>query len=244
MDGVQAVVHLAGASIAERWTAAHKREIRESRVKGTALLARTIAAMPASARPGVLVASSAVGYYGSRGDDLLDESSYPGTDFLADVCVAWEGAATPARDAGVRVVHLRQGVVLSPLGGALAKMLPVFKLAAGAQLGSGSQWMSWIGLHDAVCAFRYCIDSAGISGALNAVAPNPVTNREFTSTLGSVLRRPTFVRVPAFVVETLFGEMGSATLMASQRAQPLRLEQGGFTFDFPHLQTALRHELP
>lgn len=241
--GATAVVHLAGATIAQRWTDAHKRAVRESRVQGTALVARTIASLPAADRPRVLVSASAVGYYGSRGDEWLEEPSRAGTDFLASVCVAWEEAVQPAREAGVRVVCLRQGIVLNPSGGVLARLLPVFRLGAGGRVGDGRQWMSWIGQHDLLRVIRYCIDTDACAGPLNAVAPNPVTNAEFTQAMGRVLRRPTLATVPAFVIKTVFGEMGAGTLLASQRVRPAGLTRAGFAFDAPMLDDALRREL-
>ena len=241
--GVSAVVHLAGATIAQRWTDAHKRSIRESRVQGTKLLAGAIAQLPSAGRPAVLVCASAVGYYGSRGDEWLDESSAHGEDFLAGVCTAWEAAAQPARDAGVRVTCLRQGIVLGAQGGALARLVPVYRFGGGGRVGDGRQWMSWIGLHDLVRAIRFCVDSAAASGPMNAVAPNPVTNAEFTQVMGRVLHRPTIAALPAFAVRTIFGEMGAATLLASQRVRPARLLAAGFSFDSPTLADALRREL-
>jgi uncharacterized protein (TIGR01777 family) len=241
--GVDAVVHLAGAPVGERWTAARKRAIRESRVRGTDLISRTIAALSPGGRPSVLVCSSAVGYYGSRGDAWLDETSTPGTDFLASVARDWEAAAEPARAAGIRVVHLRTGLVLSPKGGALAKMLPAFRLGAGARLGSGKQWMSWIALDDLVRAMQFALATGTLGAAANAVSPAPVTNAEFTSTLAQVLGRPAVAAVPDFALRMLLGEMGEATLLASQRVRPLRLAAAGFEFRHPALESALRFEL-
>jgi len=239
---VDAVVHLAGAPIGERWTAARKRAIRESRVRGTQLVASTIAALPPGQRPRVLVCASGVGFYGSRGDEWLDETSTPGTDFLATVAREWEAAAEPARAAGIRVVHLRNGLILSPHGGALAKMLPVFRLGAGARLGNGRQWMSWIALDDVVRAMQFALVTDTLAGAANAVSPAPVTNAEFTTTLAHVLNRPVLAAVPEFALRVLFGEMGAATLLASQRARPARLAAVGFEFLHPALESALRFE--
>ncbi len=240
LDGVTAVVHLAGAPIAERWTDEHKAAIRASRVRGTELIARTIAQMPV--RPRVLVSGSAVGIYGSRGDEVLTEASAPGSDFLAEVGVAWEEATRAAQEAGVRVVHVRTGIVLSPDGGALGKLLMPFKLGVGGPVGDGRQWMSWIGLHDHVELVRWLIAN-DVSGAVNAVAPHPVTNAEFARVLGEVLHRPAILPVPAFALSLMFGEMAEATLLASQRAEPRAALAGGFTFAEAELAGALRREL-
>ena len=243
LGGVDAVVHLAGAPVGERWTAARKRAIRESRVRGTHLIATAIVGLPVDRRPRVLVCASGVGFYGNRGEEWLDESSAVGTDFLAEVAREWEGAADPARAAGVRVVHLRTGLVLSPLGGALAKMLPAFRLGGGARLGSGKQWLSWIALGDHLRAVRFVIETDQFSGVANAVSPVPVTNAEFTATLGRVLNRPAMAAVPEFALRALFGEMAAATLLTSQRARPVRLEGAGFACEHPRLEGALRFEL-
>jgi uncharacterized protein (TIGR01777 family) len=242
LAGLDAVVHLAGAPVGERWTAERKRAIRDSRVQGTRLVATALAALAPGQRPGVFVCASAVGLYGSRGDEWLDESSAPGTDFLASVAREWEAAADPARTL-MRVVHLRTGLVLNPHGGALARMLPAFRLGAGARLGTGKQWMSWIALHDWVRVVRYALATVALAGPANAVSPAPVTNAEFTTTLGHVLGRPTLATVPAFALRAIFGEMGEATLLASQRVRPVRLETAGFTFSYPLLEDALRFEL-
>ena len=242
LEGADAVVHLAGESIAAgRWTPARKDAIRRSRVDGTRLLAETLARL--SRPPGVLVSASAVGYYGSRGDEALTEASAPGTGFLADVCRAWEAAAQPARDAGIRVVTPRIGMVLAARGGALARMLPPFRLGLGGVVGSGRQYMSWIALDDLVGAIRHVIGDGDVAGAVNAVAPLPVTNREFTRTLGRVLGRPTLAPLPAPVVRLLFGEMGEALLLDGARALPARLQAAGFRFRHPGLEAALRSVL-
>jgi len=238
IGGAGAIVHLAGAPIAVRWTARRKREILESRVQGTR---RIVAAIAREARPpGVLVCASAVGFYGDRGNEELTEESGPGAGFLADVVRAWEREASTA---GIRTVRLRFGVVLSPDGGALAKMLPAFRMGVGGRLGTGAQWMSWIALHDLVRVIRFAIGTHTLSGPVNAVAPRPVTNAVFTATLGSVLRRPALLPVPAFALRVLFGEMAEPTMLASQRVFPARLEHAGFQFEFPALDGALRHEL-
>jgi uncharacterized protein (TIGR01777 family) len=241
LERVDAVVHLAGEPIAQRWTAAAKRRIRESRVRGTELLAGTIASL--AQPPRVLVSGSAMGIYGDRGDEELDETSAPGRDFLAEVATAWEAAAEPAAGAGVRVVRLRTALVLSPRGGALAKLLPPFRMGVGGRLGSGRQWVSWIGLDDAVGAIRHAIGTELLAGPVNLAAPAPVTNAEFTETLARVLRRPAIVPMPAFALRLMFGEMGEATLLSSQRMRPRRLLDSGYRFLYPALEPALRHEL-
>lgn len=236
------VVHLAGDNVAAgRWTQARKDAIRTSRVVGTRLLSEALAKL--ANPPRALIAASAIGYYGDRGDDRLTEDSPPGTGFLADVCRQWEAATEPAVQAGIRVVNLRTGVVLSAVGGALARMLTPFKFGLGGIVGSGRQYMSWIALDDLVAAIRHLILADDVSGPVNAVSPNPVTNREFTKTLGRVLRRPTILPLPAAVVRLLFGEMGQALLLASARIVRLRLQTSGFEFSHPHLEDALRHEL-
>jgi uncharacterized protein (TIGR01777 family) len=241
LDGVDAVVHLAGEPIAQRWSADKKRSIRETRVRGTELLARTIADM--SGGPRVLLSGSAVGYYGDRGDELLDEQSAAGTDFLARVAREWEQATASASDAGVRVVHVRTGVVLSPKGGALAKLLLPFRMGVGGPIGNGHQWMSWISLHDQLRAMEHALASSDMAGPVNFVAPNPVTNAEFASTLGLVLTRPALVPVPSVAVELLYGEMARATILAGQRVLPKALAASGFEFAHPTLEQALRYEL-
>lgn len=236
--GIDAFVHLAGANVGERWTPAHRREIRDSRVLGTALVARTAAAL--TPRPRVLVCASAVGIYGDAGDVVLDEASPAGSDFLADVGRAWEAAADPARQAGIRTVHLRFGVVLSRRGGALARMLPVFRLGGGGKLASGRQWMSWISMEDAVGAVQFALARETLVGAVNAVAPSPVTNAEFTETLARVVHRPALFPVPAFALNLMFGEMAQGTLLASQRVVPRQLLAAGYAFRHATLEPALR----
>ncbi len=236
-----AVVNLAGEPVAHRWTSERKHAIRESRVRTTAMLAQAIASAPR--KPSVFLSGSAVGYYGDGGDALLDESSAPGTDFLARVCVEWEAATAPAVDAGIRVVLLRTGIVMSPRGGALAKLLPIFRLGGGGPLGSGGQWMSWIGLTDHVRAMEHALITESMRGPANLVAPNPVTNGEFATTLGRVLARPALVPVPSFALELLYGEMARATLIAGQRVLPKALSAAAFEFSQPTLEGALRAEL-
>jgi uncharacterized protein len=242
LEGVDAVVHLAGESLAaHRWTESFKAEIRNSRVRGTQLLCNALAGL--GTRPGVLVSASAVGYYGDRGDELVGESSSPGKGFLADVCREWEAATQAARDAGIRVVNLRLGVVLSPKGGALAQMLTPFKLGVGGAIGSGRQYFSWIALDDLVSAIGFVLRTAAMSGPVNAVAPQPVTNREFTKTLGRVLGRPTVLPMPAFAARLAFGEMADEMLLSGARVEPRALLASGFKFQYPELESALRYVL-
>ncbi|MXY16304.1 MAG: TIGR01777 family protein, partial [Acidobacteria bacterium] len=242
LDGIDAVVHLAGENIAGgRWTAARKARIRDSRVDGTHRLCAALAGLDAP--PRVLVAASAIGYYGDRGDELLDEAASPGIGFLPEVSRAWEAAAAPAREAGIRVVHLRIGIVLSPAGGALGQMLLPFKLGVGGVLGSGDQYMSWISIGDVVGIVRYALANESLSGPVNAVAPQAVTNREFTRTLGAVLRRPTILPAPAFAMRLALGEMADALLLASTRVDPAALRATAFEFQHPELDGALRHVL-
>lgn len=239
---LDAVVHLAGENIAGgRWTAARKARIRDSRVEGTGALCRGLAAL--DPRPATLVAASAVGFYGDRGDERLDESSPAGTGFLADVCQEWEAAAAPAREAGIRVVHLRIGIVLTPAGGALGQMLLPFKMGVGGVIGSGRQFMSWIALDDLVAAVLHAAVTDGLEGPVNAVAPNPATNAEFTKTLGRVLGRPTILPMPAFGARLAFGEMADHLLLGGARVEPTRLGETGFQFGYPDLDGALRHLL-
>lgn len=241
MEGLDAVIHLAGEPIAQRWTASAKRRIRESRVRGTELLSTTIASL--TRPPRVMLSGSAMGIYGDRGDEILDEMSPLGTGFLADVAREWEAATFPAARAGIRVVHLRTGLVLSPRGGALAKLLLPFRLGLGGRVGSGRQWVSWITLDDTVGAIRHAMSSEPLFGPVNLAAPNAVTNAELTATLAKVLKRPAVFPVPAPVMRLAFGEMGAATLLASQRMRPRRLAESGYVFRHPLLEGALRHEL-
>jgi uncharacterized protein (TIGR01777 family) len=235
-------VHLAGENVAAgRWNDARKLRIRSSRVDGTRMLAAALAQMERP--PRALITASAVGYYGDRGDAWMDERSAPGTGFLAEVCRAWEAATEPARSAGIRVAHLRFGVVLSAAGGALKRMLLPFKLGAGGVLGSGDQYMSWISIDDAVGAIVHAVAERSIAGPVNAVAPAPVTNREFTQALGRVLRRPTVFPMPAFAARLAFGEMADEMLLASTRVRPSRLEETGYRFEHTSVEQALRHVL-
>jgi len=237
-----AVIHLAGEAVAEgRWTTEKKQRIRDSRVAGTRLIAEAIARV--EPRPRVFVSASAIGFYGNRADEILDETSAPGTGFLAGVCREWEAAGTAARGAGVRTVHPRIGIVLSTEGGALAKLLTPFRLGAGGQLGDGKQFMSWIALDDMIAGLVFALENESVAGAVNFVAPNPVTNAEFTHTLGGVLQRPTLFTVPKFAARLAFGEMADAVLLAGQRVMPERLQQAGYEFKYTQLEAALRHLL-
>lgn len=238
LEGLRGAVNLAGESLfALRWTAAKKRRIVESRVRSTGLLASTLAGL--ARPPAVLVNASAVGWYGDRGDEVLDESSAPGDDFLARTCVAWEEALAPAAAAGIRAVPLRTGVVLSWDGGALATMRRPFSLGLGGRIGSGRQHMSWIALDDVVSAYVHALDRPGVRGPVNAVAPEPATNAGFTRAVGRALGRPTPFPLPAPAVRLLLGEMGEALLLVSQRVHPGALEASGFRFGFPTLGHAL-----
>jgi uncharacterized protein (TIGR01777 family) len=242
LEGFDAVIHLAGESIASgRWTVEKKRRIRESRVKGTQLLSQTLAQL--TKPPAVLISASAIGYYGSRGDELLTEESKPGEGFLADVCMEWENATKSAEEKGIRTVHARFGIILDPEGGALAKMLTPFRMGVGGKVGDGKQWMSWITLDDVVDGLRFLLEKSSISGPVNFVAPNPVVNAEFTKALGHALSRPTFFPVPGFVAQIAFGEMGEALLLASQRVDPTRLKVSGYKFHHEKIDDALSHLL-
>ncbi|PIE18914.1 MAG: TIGR01777 family protein [Proteobacteria bacterium] len=242
LEGADVVVHLAGAPIADqRWNDARKARINNSRVRGTRTLATALAKL--KDKPRVLISASAVGYYGDRGDALLDATSPPGDGFLAAVCQAWEEETRPAAEAGIRVVNLRIGVVLDPRGGALAKMLPAFKLGAGGPVGGGGQWMSWITLDDLVGAIHFLMFTEQAQGPINAVAPNPVTNKAFSRALGEALKRPAFLPIPALAIKAMFGEMGEATVLASQRVQAKELMDLGFQFGDPEIGPALRRML-
>lgn len=242
LEGLDAAVHLAGENISSgRWTATRKARIRSSRVDGTRLLASTLAGLDRP--PRAFVSASAIGYYGDRGDEELDEQSAPGAGFLAAVCKEWEEAVRPAADAGTRVVRLRFGVILSPSGGALQKMLPPFRLGLGGVIGNGRQYMSWLALDDAVGIVHHALIDGSLSGAVNAVAPHPLTNRDFTKILGRVLSRPTLFPVPAFAARLTFGEMADELLLASTRVVPRKLEESNYRFRFAELEPALRHLL-
>jgi len=239
LDGVDAVVHLAGEPIAQRWNDDVKQKIRESRATGTRHLVQALST--ARQRPAVLVCGSAVGYYGSRGEEILTEASASGKGFMADVCVAWEKEADLAESLGIRVVKLRTGVVLGLNGGALAKMLPPFKAGMGGKMGHGDQWMSWVHLDDLVGIIQHVLDNP-VRGPVNGTSPNPVTNADFTKALGHSLSRPAVVPMPAFTLKFMFGEM-SDVLLASQRVLPKAAEGAGYTFRYPALEPALANVL-
>jgi uncharacterized protein (TIGR01777 family) len=240
LAGVDAVVHLAGAAIAEgRWSDDRKRELVESRTAGTALLARTLASLEPA--PAVLVSGSAIGIYGLRGDEELTEESSPGDDFLADLVQRWEAAAVPAIEAGIRTAYARTGLVMARQGGILGVVLPLFKSFLGGKLGSGKQWMSWVTIDDEVGAIRHLIDTDGLAGPYNVVAPEPVTNAEFTAALGRAVGRPTVLPVPSFGPKALFGgEKAELTIFASQRVRSDKLAASGYTFRHPDIETGLR----
>ncbi|GAB5444089.1 MAG: hypothetical protein Fues2KO_44380 [Fuerstiella sp.] len=242
LESVDAIVHLAGESIASgRWNERLKQKIRSSRIEGTRNLVQSIAAV--ENRPKVLVCASAIGYYGDRGDRELEESAAAGEGFLADVCQQWEAEAQKATELGLRVVNLRIAMVLSPEGGALQKMLLPFKLGMGGVVGSGKQYWSWIGLHDLVRIIQFCLMKENVAGPVNASSPQPVTNYEFTKTLGTVLHRPTVLPVPAPLARLGLGEMADALLLPSTRVVPAKLKQTGFEFHHADLHDALAYEL-
>ncbi|HEX8503168.1 MAG TPA: TIGR01777 family oxidoreductase [Pyrinomonadaceae bacterium] len=242
LEGHDAAVHLAGENVGEgRWDDEKKRRIMESRRKGTGLLAGALAGL--GAKPRVLVSASATGFYGDRGAEVLREESASGTDFLSEVCREWEKATLQASEAGIRVVHLRIGVVLSAEGGALPKMLTPFKLGVGGKIGGGGQYMSWITLEDLLGVIRRAVEDESLRGPVNAVAPQQVTNAEFTKALGRALGRPTFFAVPAFAARLAFGETADALLLASARVEPARLRGAGFQFKHPEIEGALRSVL-
>jgi len=238
VTGFDAVIHLAGESLMGRWTESKKARIRNSRIPTTAKLASALAR--ATTKPGVFLSASAIGYYGNRGDEVLHEDSGPGSGFAADLAREWEHASLPAADAGIRTVQMRIGVVLTPAGGALRQMLPPFKMGVGGRLGNGRQWMSWIDLQDVVGAIQHILRSDLICGAVNLVAPKPVTNAEFTKILGGVLSRPTLFPLPAFAARLAFGQMADELLLASQRVEPAKLISSGYPFRFPTLEASLR----
>jgi uncharacterized protein (TIGR01777 family) len=242
LEGFDAVVHLAGESIASgRWTGEKKRAIRDSRVKGTTLLSDALARL--SRPPAVFISASAIGYYGNRGDELLTETSAPGRDFLAGVCIEWENATRTAVEKGIRTVNTRFGIILDAEEGALGKMLTPFRMGIGGRVGDGKQWVSWITIEDVVGGLKSMIDDASVRGPVNFVTPNPVTNAEFTKMLGHVLSKPTLFPVPVFGVRLAFGEMADALLLASQRVEPRVLKERGFVYQWPMLEPALRHLL-
>lgn len=241
LEGIDAVVHLAGENIVGRWTPEKKRRIRDSRVQGTRLLAETVAGL--SEKPRAMVCASAIGYYGDRGNELLREESEPGGAFLSEVVKEWEAAAAPAREAGVRVANLRFGVVLSAEGGALGTTLPIFKLGLGGKVGSGRQWWSWVALDDVAGAIIHALENESVEGPVNVVAPNPMTNAEYTKVLGDVLNRPTLFPLPAPAARAMLGEVADELLLASARVEPAKLKETGYEFRYPELEDALRHLL-
>lgn len=241
LDGTDAVIHLAGENVFGRWSPAKKRRIQDSRVNGTRLLCDAIARL--HRRPATLLAASAIGYYGDRGEETLTEQSAPGADFLAHVAREWEAATAAATQAGIRVVNMRNGVVLTPRGGALGKMLPAFRFGLGGPIGSGSQYISWIALSDIIRAMLHLLDNACCVGPVNLTAPAPVKNRDFAKTLGKVLGRPAAMTVPAFALRMVFGTEGAAMLSSGQRVVPSRLLASEFHFDCSEIEPTLRHLL-
>jgi uncharacterized protein (TIGR01777 family) len=237
VSGFDAVIHLAGETIVGRWTEAKKRRILDSRRQGTGHLAEAVA--KAAQRPRVFLSASAVGYYGNRGDEILREDSPSGGGFAAEICRQWEAAAQPAAAAGVRTVQMRLGVVMSGKGGALQKMLPPFRLGLGGRLGDGRQWWSWVSVDDVASAILHVLNHVELQGPVNTVAPQPVTNADFTKTLASVIQRPALFPMPAFAVRLVFGEMGEELFLASQRVEPAKLAASGYHFKHPELQKAL-----
>ena len=238
LEGMYAAVHLSGANAAkQRWTAEYKREMTESRIRSTQLLAETLAKL--QHRPQVLAVASAVGFYGDRDSELLDEDSVAGPGFFPELCMAWEAASRAAEEAGIRVAHLRFGMVLGPHGGALARLTPIFRLGLGGRLGNGKQWVSWIHEADAASATLFALENSGLAGSVNVTAPEPVTNGEFTQALGRTVHRPAILPVPAFGLRLIFGEMADEALLASTRVVPKRLLDAGFQFTYPSLKQAL-----
>lgn len=239
LEGISAAIHLSGANVStHRWTDSYKREIEESRILSTRLLAETLARLKTP--PRALLVASAIGYYGDRGGDLLSEDSPAGKGYFPRICSAWEDAAQPAAAAGIRLVHLRFGVVLGPDGGALARLIPMFRLGLGGKLGSGRQWMSWISEADAISAALFALDHPSLRGPVNVTAPQPVTNQEFTHLLARAVHRPAIFNAPAFALRLAFGEMADEALLSSTRAVPTRLLESGFAFNHPTLDSALQ----
>lgn len=242
LEGIDAVVHLAGENVASgRWNAARRQRIRASRVEGTRLLAASLGQMQRP--PTIAVCASAIGYYGNRRDEVMTEESGPGTGFLADVAQEWEQASAPMRDRGIRVVNLRIGVVLSPIGAALERMLGPFRLGLGGRIGDGRQYMSWISLEDVIDAIVFALDNQTLSGPVNTVSPGHLTNKEFTRALAKALRRPALLSVPAWLVRMAMGEMGEDLLLSSTRVEPVRLLQAGYQFHHPTIESAFKHML-
>ncbi|MBF0243788.1 MAG: TIGR01777 family protein [Planctomycetes bacterium] len=242
LEGCSAVIHLAGENVASgRWSAMRKRRIRASRIEGTRLLSKALAEMEHP--PGTFICASAIGFYGDRGEELLDESSHPGRGFLPEIVRDWEEAAAPAREAGLRVVHLRLGVVLHPEGGMLKKILPPFRLGLGGRLGRGRQWMSWIHMEDLTEIFLTCLRDPGLEGIINAVAPEPLSNRDWTAQTAALLGRPAFFHAPAWAIRLFLGTMGEELLLSSTRVSPSRLMAAKFTFRHPRFREALQELL-
>jgi uncharacterized protein (TIGR01777 family) len=241
VSGFDAVIHLAGESIVGRWTEARKRRIRESRSQGTGHLAQAVTKAPQP--PRVFISASAVGFYGNRGEEILREDSPPGEGFAAEICRQWEDATQPAAQAGIRTAQMRIGVVMSADGGALPEMLTPFRLCLGGRLGNGRQWWTWVSVRDVVGAIQHVLDHESLSGPVNTVAPNPVTNAEFTRILASVLNRPAIFPMPAFAVRLIFGEMGEELFLGSQRVEPAKLADTGYQFQHPDLKNALQEIL-
>ena len=237
VSGFDAVIHLAGESIVGRWTAGKKQRIRDSRTQGTGHLAQALVEAPQ--RPRVFISASAIGYYGDRGDEILREDSPSGGGFAAEICRQWEAATQPARKAGMRTAQMRFGVVMSADGGALPKMLPPFRLGLGGRLGTGHQWWSWVAVQDAVGAIDHVLNHDALQGPVNTVAPNPVSNTEFTRTLASVISRPALFPMPAAAVRLVFGQMGTELFLASQRVEPAKLVSSGYKFQYPELRKTL-----
>jgi uncharacterized protein (TIGR01777 family) len=242
LEGLDAIVHLAGENIgASRWTESRKIRLIDSRVKGSQLLAMALSRLQRS--PRVFLAASAVGYYGNRGEEWLNENASPGQGFLADLCKRWETATSAAAEKGIRVVHLRMGIVLAGSGGALGRMLPPFRLGLGGPIGNGQQYMSWMALDDVLGAILHLLDHEELAGPVNVTSPNPVTNCEFTKTLGHLLSRPTVARLPAFAARLAFGQMADELLLSGARVRPQKLLDSGYQFLYPELEEALRHVL-
>lgn len=241
VSGFDAVIHLAGESIVGRWTAGKKQRIRDSRTQGTGHLAQALVEAPQ--RPRVFISASAIGYYGDRGDEILREDSPSGGGFAAEICRQWEAATQPARKAGMRTAQMRFGVVMSADGGALPKMLPPFRLGLGGRLGTGHQWWSWVAVQDAVGAIDHVLNHDALQGPVNTVAPNPVSNAEFTKTLASIISRPDLFPMPAVAVRLVFGQMGTELFLASQRVEPAKLIGSGYQFRYPDLRQTLEEIL-
>jgi uncharacterized protein len=238
LSDIDAVIHLSGEDMGQRWTDAARARIRESRIRSTEVLSHAIAV--AEPRPRLLITASAVGFYGDRGDELLDERSGPGTGFLVDVVREWEAATAEAEAAGVRVVHARFGVILTAAGGMLARLLPVFKLGAGGKIGSGDQWLSWVVRHDLVRAMLFLVEHEEVRGSVNVTAPEPARNADFTRALGQAVGRPTITMVPEFALKLAYGQMAEETILVSQRVVPRRLPAAGFEFRYPGIFEALQ----